>query len=65
MSPAKLLTKEDFEFLFSLMPDWVKDPNDGHDPTMYGTGTYDGDVKVHNRFAEIKKSIETQFGVFI
>jgi hypothetical protein len=51
------ITKEDFKFLLSLAPDWVNDPNNGHDPTMYGTGTYEGDIKVHNRMVEIKNQI--------
>jgi hypothetical protein len=45
--------KEDKEFILSIVPMWAKDVVVGLDATMYGTGTYDGDLKVHERLMNI------------
>jgi len=35
--------------IVQLLPDWIKDPQPGLDPTMYGTGTYEGDLEEHKK----------------
>ena len=46
--------KDDIKFLLSLLPTWVKEVPAGFDPTMYGTGSYVGDLKVNKRVREIE-----------
>ncbi|MCP4493254.1 MAG: hypothetical protein GY820_39020 [Gammaproteobacteria bacterium] len=48
----------DVEFLLALLPEWAKNPQPGLDPTMYGTGTYDGDIQVNQRLLKLMKKIE-------
>jgi hypothetical protein len=48
--------KEDKDFLWSLMPKWVKEvPSEDHsfDPTFFGTLSREGDLKVHNRVIKL------------
>ena len=45
------------EFIFSLLPDWVKSVPKGLDPTMYGTGSYEGDLKIKERVVELLTSM--------
>ncbi|MDY6957812.1 MAG: hypothetical protein SVK08_01510 [Halobacteriota archaeon] len=48
--PGELLKlREMVRFLRALLPDWAKESYPGMDPTMYGTGSYEGDVDVINR----------------
>ena len=48
------INKKDLEFLISLIPNWAKDdvPR-GFFPSFYGTGSYDGDVKIKERYDSI------------
>jgi len=43
------------ELLLSLLPDWVEEVPKGLDPTMYGTGTYEGDLSIKKRVDDIKR----------
>ena len=45
--------KEDIKFLSSLLPDWVKEVPKNLCPTFYGTGTYEGDIKIKNKVDSI------------
>jgi len=47
------MTGDDKQFLWNLMPEWVKESAVGLDPTMYGTGTYEGDCAIRLRVQEI------------
>jgi hypothetical protein len=50
------MSKEDKDFLWSLMPKWVKEvPSENHsfDPTFFGTLSREGDLKVHNRVIKL------------
>lgn len=47
------LTKRDADFLYSVLPRWVRDPREGLDPTFYHTGSYDGDLLLIKRINEI------------
>jgi hypothetical protein len=50
---------EAFKFLISLIPNWVKDDvSRGFFPSYYGTGSFEGDEKVHNRYMEIINGLE-------
>ena len=40
-------------YIWNLLPIWVKIQEEGLDPTMYGTGTYEGDTDVSNKVTEI------------
>jgi len=46
--------KNDIKFLLSLLPTWAKEVPAGFDPTMYGTGSYAGDLEVNKRVREIE-----------
>jgi len=41
-------------FLLNLVPEWARNSELGLDPTMYGTGTYEGDRYVIVRIAAIR-----------
>mgnify|MGYP005624636563 CR=1 FL=1 len=59
----KLLTNLDKTILYSLIPDWAKKTEMKLDPTMYGTGTYEGDMKVIkmvNRLLEPEEKVFDQ-----
>lgn len=43
------MNKSDQEFIYNLLPTWVKEVPKGADPTMYGTLTEEGDNKVQER----------------
>ena len=45
-------------FLLTLVPEWALTMEQGLDPTYYGTGSYEGDKKVHDRVVEIKGLLE-------
>ena len=47
------MTKADADYLWNLMPDWVKQQSTGLSPMSYGTTTYEGDVMVHDRVRSI------------
>ena len=53
---SKELTQEDKDYLWSLMPTWVKKvPSENHswDPTYFGTLSRDGDLTVHNKGIQV------------
>jgi len=50
------LTEKERDFLWSLLPDWVKNDEPGLCSTFYGTGSYEGDKKVTAKVKEILKS---------
>lgn len=50
--------KEDIRFLLKLVPGWAKDSEPGLDPTMYGTLTYEGDLKVIERVESIRERVK-------
>jgi hypothetical protein len=45
--------KADRDFIWSLMPDWIKAQPAGLCPTMYGTSTVKGDREACKRVREI------------
>jgi predicted nucleic acid-binding Zn-ribbon protein len=45
-------------YLVSFIPDWAKDAQPGLDPTMYGTLTYEGDLKVIAQVEKIRQLLE-------
>lgn len=47
------MKKEDAEFIWSLLPVWVKEYPEGLDPTFYGTLTLEGDREVGKRVRKI------------
>ena len=50
------MEKEDAEFIWSLMPDWVKDNGteaDAYDPMFFGTLSREGDIEVTKRVRKI------------
>ena len=49
------IKKEDLELLLSFVPDWAKIVPRGLDPTLYGTGTYEGDKEIKKRVDKIKE----------
>ena len=51
---------EAIAFLLTLVPEWALNMEKGLDPTYYGTGSYEGDKKVHDRVMEIKGLLEKE-----
>lgn len=47
------MNNDNAHFLWNLMPEWVRKDEPGLDPTMYGTGTYEGDLEVQKKVREI------------
>jgi hypothetical protein len=45
---------DDIRFLLSLIPEWAKTVPKGLCPTMYGTGSYEGDLLIKTRVDKIK-----------
>ena len=51
---SKSLPIKDAEFIYSLLPDWVKNKApEGLDPTMYGTLSKEGDDEIQERVRRI------------
>lgn len=53
---SKELTQEDKDYLWSLMPKWVKEvPGKEHsfDPMFFGTLSREGDLEVHNKVVKL------------
>lgn len=51
---SKSLPTKDVEFIYSLLPDWVKNKtSEGLDPTMYGTLSKEGDDEIQERVKQI------------
>lgn len=40
------ILQEDLKLLLSFVPTWARMAEEGLDPTMYGTGSYEGDLEV-------------------
>ena len=49
------MSKEDKEFIYSLLPNWVKESPKGLDTTMYGTLTQKGDQEIIDKVKSILK----------
>lgn len=49
------ISKKDANFIFNLLPKWVKDVHEGLDPTMYGTLSASGDNKIKLKVEKILK----------
>ena len=47
------------EYLMSFVPKWAKEVTRGLCPTMYGTGTFEGDAKVLCEVQEISNLLAT------
>jgi hypothetical protein len=53
---SKEFTQEDKDFLWSLMPKWVKEvPSKEHsfDAMFFGTLSREGDLEVHNKVVKL------------
>ena len=58
--PVGYISYEDMDYLWEHMPDWIKiAPGGGKktSPLFYGTGTWEGDLKVHNEVRRILRRI--------
>jgi len=49
------LRRRDLKFLLSLLSDWAEEIPEGLDPTMYSTGTYEGDLAIKIKVDKIKE----------
>jgi len=49
LTREKKMTDEDKDLLWSLMPEWAKSPKKDQPSIFYGTQSYEGDMKIHNR----------------
>ena len=50
------MTQQDKDFIWSLLPDWVKEvPSESHgwDPMWFGTLSREKDVEVHKRVCKL------------
>ena len=47
------MTKEDAEYIWDLIPNWVKESPEGLCPTFYGTGSAKGDKEVKAKVEKI------------
>ncbi len=47
------MTETDKKYIANLMPEWAKDVPRGLCATMYGTGSYDGDMRVKSEVERI------------
>ena len=47
------ISEDDANFIWSLMPKWIKCQPKGLDPTMYGTLTMEEDIKIYERVKQI------------
>jgi len=55
------ISSEQVDLLISLLPVWaINRPAKGMDPTMYGTGSFEEDLKVYRKVLEIKEFVERQ-----
>lgn len=52
------IDRDDLKLLMSLLPDWTKIVPPSLDPTFYGTGTYDEDLKIKNRVDKIREILD-------
>lgn len=59
---SKELTQEELDFLWSLMPKWVKELPEEEDPEhgmIYGTLSRQGNIDVHRRVVKLLNQSET------
>jgi len=55
--------RADVSFLVNLLPLWaINAPRPRNDPTMYGTGCYEGDCGVYARVCRIKEALRRARG---
>ena len=53
---SREITQEDKDYLWSLMPTWVKEvpiESQSWDPTSFGTLSREGDLTVHNKVIQL------------
>ena len=59
---SKELTQEELDFLWSLMPNWVRELPEEEDPehgVIYGTLSRQGDIDVHHKVVRLLNQLET------
>jgi len=47
------MKEEDKRLIWSLMPEWAKRPQEGLCSTLYGTLSYEGDLRIHRKLVAI------------
>ena len=47
------MTQEEAQFIWSLMPEWLKTQPDGLSPMFYGTLSQESDIEVSKRVKKI------------
>ena len=52
------MNEENKKYIWSLLPEWVKDVPEGLDPMFYGTLTYEGDKKIHDKVNKILNNLD-------
>lgn len=57
MKQPVILSVKEYLLLMSLIPEWAKIVPKGLDPTFYGTGSYEEDVKVMNKLKAMHKRL--------
>ena len=50
------LTEDDKNFLWSLMPQWVKEQPKELDPTFYGTLSREGDIAIKEKLIRLLRT---------
>lgn len=53
--PLEFDGHDDIGFLLALVPPWAVKVLPGLSPPFYGTGTYEGDLKIKERVDKIRK----------
>lgn len=53
--PLEFEGHDDIGFLLALVPLWAREVRHGLSPLFYGTGTYEGDLKIKERVDKIRK----------
>ena len=49
------MSRGEADYIWRCLPDWMTDVRKGHDPTFYGTLSYEGDLIVHDIVKRILK----------
>lgn len=57
MKQPVMLSLKEYLLLKSLIPEWAKTPRKRLDPTFYGTGSYEGDIKVIEKLKSMHKRL--------
>ena len=58
------MEKQDADFIWSLLPEWVKEYEENLDPTFYGTGSCEGDNSVNKKVRKILYGKEEENGIY-